>query len=141
MVEGNYSEYHVISLKYRASTVLELLKTLYQWQQFELEFHESNHFNVLFVEAELLMMEHTKQQEFKQYFFFKKIPNDSNTWLHLKFFIAWNIRNSRNCVIGIVLSCVKRKKVSCEIVKESLLQRWCRRNGNNECQTHRNQSN
>ena len=60
MVEGNYSEYHVISLKYRASRVLELLKTLYQWQPFELEFHESNHFNVLFVEAELLMMEHTK---------------------------------------------------------------------------------
>ena len=60
MVEGNYSEYHVISLKYRARTVLELLKTLDQWQQSELEFHESNHFNVLFVDAELLMMEHTK---------------------------------------------------------------------------------
>ena len=64
MVEGNHSEYHVISLKYRASTVLEpkweLQMTLIQWQQSKPEFHESNRFKVLFVEAVALMMEHTK---------------------------------------------------------------------------------
>ena len=140
MVEGNYSEYHVISLKYRASTVLELLKTLYQWQQFELEFHESNHFNVLFVEAELLMMEHTKQQEFKQYL---KKKNTKRFKYLASFKIFYSLEHTKQqelCYRNCVIVCLK-KKVSCEIVKESLLQLWCRRNGNNKCQTHRNQSN
>ena len=66
MVEGNHTsscECNMISSKYRTSTVLEpkreLQMTLSQWQQSELEFQESNRYNVLFVE-EIALMEALK---------------------------------------------------------------------------------
>ena len=67
MVEGNTGscEFDVmISSKYRASTVMEpkreLQMTPSQWQQSELEFQESNRYNVLSVEEIALMMEALK---------------------------------------------------------------------------------
>ena len=68
MVEGNHidigfctCEFNMIASKYRSSRVLEpkreLQMTPSQWQQSELEFQESNRYNVLSVEEIALMME------------------------------------------------------------------------------------